>query len=75
VRDEVAKHGGKATYEGVEVAHLEAGTTYHFENTGDTVLPQLEAQLAEIKRQVEHRKKFLMAAPPEGVDVIVDGGK
>jgi hypothetical protein len=35
----------------------------------------LERQLAEIKRQIEHRKQFLKAAPADGADIIVDGGE
>jgi hypothetical protein len=71
VREQIRLNADKnefTTARGVKFSIAETGTSYSFENCGDTILAELEEKAKQAAENVKARKEFLKAIPKEGIE-------
>src|ERR1700761_5060385 len=70
---ELLKNGGKLTSaKGTKFAIMEAGTKYHYENCGDTVLNEAMSTYEELGRKIKIRQDFLKKISVEGTTLVIE---
>jgi hypothetical protein len=76
IREEIKKYNGTyTTPRGVKFEMAETGTKYDFSKCGDSELPVLEVQAAEINALIKKRQEFLKTLPASGIDIITSDGE
>lgn len=61
---------GEAYKNGYKLEVKETGVSYDYSNCNDPVLEGLEAQIKELKKQIDTRQKFLKSIPYKGMQYV-----
>lgn len=79
VREQIEKNGQKAgttfkftSLRGVKFENADTGTTYDFSKCNDSVLVQLEDDVAKAKEALKQRQEFLKTVSHKGLDIRDD---